>query len=87
MAEWIYLIHPPRDDFAATMTAQEKAVWAEHFARLQRLVADGRQPLRDGADICFDGRKVGILTSGNFSPMRERGIGMSKQPQSRRPPR
>lgn len=41
MAEWIYFIHPPRDDFAATMTGAEQAVWAEHFARLQRLLADG----------------------------------------------
>ncbi len=29
MPEWIYFIHPPRDDFAATMTDAEKAVWAE----------------------------------------------------------
>ena len=41
MAEWIYFIHPPRDDFAATMTADEKAVWAVHFARFQRLLAEG----------------------------------------------
>jgi uncharacterized protein YciI len=41
MAEWIYFIHPPRDDFAATMTADEKAVWSVHFERFQRLLADG----------------------------------------------
>jgi uncharacterized protein YciI len=41
VSEWIYFIHPPRDDFAATMTDEEKAVWAEHFQRLQRLLADG----------------------------------------------
>ncbi|MFL6074952.1 MAG: YciI family protein [Mycobacteriales bacterium] len=41
MAEWIYFLHPPRDDFAATMTSEERAVWAEHFARLQQLLADG----------------------------------------------
>jgi uncharacterized protein len=35
VTEWIYFIHPPRDDFAATMTAEEKTVWAEHFERLQ----------------------------------------------------
>ncbi len=44
--------------------------------RLRGLVADGRQPLRDGADICAGEHRVGILTSGNFSPMRERGIGL-----------
>src|SRR5689334_7112764 len=41
MAEWIYFLHPPRDDFAATMTDEEKAVWGEHFVRLQQLLADG----------------------------------------------
>jgi uncharacterized protein YciI len=41
MAEWIYFIHPPRDDFAATMTDEEQAVWAVHFERLQRLMAEG----------------------------------------------
>ena len=39
-------------------------------------VADGRQPLRDGAEMCHGQERVGILTSGNFSPMRERGIGL-----------
>lgn len=41
MAEWIYFIHPPRPDFAATMTDDEAAVWSTHFERLQRLTADG----------------------------------------------
>lgn len=42
MAEWIYFIHPPRDDFAATMTAEESAVWDVHFERFQRELAAGR---------------------------------------------
>ena len=41
MAEWIYFIHPPRENFAATMTDEEKEVWGVHFERLQRLLADG----------------------------------------------
>jgi uncharacterized protein YciI len=41
MSEWVYFIHPPRDDFAATMTDEEKQVWGVHFARLQQLLADG----------------------------------------------
>lgn len=41
MAEWIYFLHPPRDDFAATMTDEEKAVWETHFAHLQSLLAGG----------------------------------------------
>ena len=41
MAEWIYFIHPLRDNFAATMTDEEKGVWATHFERLERLHAEG----------------------------------------------
>jgi uncharacterized protein YciI len=41
VAEWIYFLHPPRDDFAATMTAPEKQVWSQHFAHLQQLLAEG----------------------------------------------
>ncbi|HEY8167301.1 MAG TPA: YciI family protein [Candidatus Limnocylindrales bacterium] len=41
MAEWIYFIHPPRDDFAATMTDEENEVWGVHFERFQRALADG----------------------------------------------
>ena len=41
MAEWIYFIHPPRDNFAATMTDEEKAVWGVHFDRFQRMLLDG----------------------------------------------
>ena len=41
MAEWIYFIHAPREDFAATMTDDERAVWGTHFERLQRLLAEG----------------------------------------------
>jgi len=41
MAEWIYFIHPPRDDFAETMTDEESAVWGVHFERFQRAIADG----------------------------------------------
>ena len=41
MSEWIYFIHPPRDDFAATMTPAEIAVWGVHFERFQRLLEEG----------------------------------------------
>ncbi|MFL6129294.1 MAG: YciI family protein [Mycobacteriales bacterium] len=40
MAEWIYFIHAPRDNFGATMTEREQAVWSDHFERLQRLTAE-----------------------------------------------
>jgi uncharacterized protein YciI len=41
MAHWIYFIHPPREDFEATMTDEEKAVWSTHFERFERALADG----------------------------------------------
>ncbi len=41
MAEWIYFIHAPREDFAATMTEREQEVWGVHFERLQHLLAEG----------------------------------------------
>ncbi|TMB51760.1 MAG: hypothetical protein E6J50_03185 [Chloroflexi bacterium] len=41
MSEWIYFIHPPRSNFAATMTPEERAVWRLHFDRLQRLHQEG----------------------------------------------
>ena len=41
MAEWIYFIHPPRENFAATMTEEEDAVWGVHFERFQRMLAEG----------------------------------------------
>jgi uncharacterized protein YciI len=40
MAAWIYFIHPPRDNFAETMTDEEAAVWARHFERFRRLLAE-----------------------------------------------
>ena len=46
-------------------------------ARLLKGVATpGRQPLRDGGEVFADGVPVGLLTSGNFSPVLEHGIGM-----------
>jgi uncharacterized protein YciI len=41
MSEWIYFIHAPRSDFAATMTPEEQAVWSAHFDRFERLLSEG----------------------------------------------
>lgn len=42
MTEWIYFIHPPREDFADTMTDEESAVWGVHFERFERELEAGR---------------------------------------------
>ncbi len=47
MAEWIYFLHTPREDFAATMTPDEERVWGLHFERLKRLLAKGTPVMAD----------------------------------------
>ena len=41
MSAWIYFIHPPREDFAATITEAEGEAWGRHWERIQRLYAEG----------------------------------------------
>jgi uncharacterized protein YciI len=41
MAEWIYFLHSPRENFAETMTQEEVEVWGVHFERFKRLLEDG----------------------------------------------
>jgi aminomethyltransferase len=43
---------------------------------LTGLIVEGRQPLRDGGEVEVEGVGVGTLTSGNYSPVLERGIGL-----------
>ena len=41
MPEWIYIIHPPRENFARTMTPVEEEVWSRHWQRAKRLYLEG----------------------------------------------
>jgi uncharacterized protein YciI len=41
VSEWVYFLHAPREDFAATMTDEEQRVWGEHWERIQRLFKEG----------------------------------------------
>jgi uncharacterized protein YciI len=41
MPEWIYIIHPPRENFARTMTPAEEEVWSRHWQRAKRLYLEG----------------------------------------------
>src|SRR3954471_8593135 len=56
MPEWIYFIHPPREDFAATMTDAEQQVWGVHFERLKRLLDEGA--------LILAGPTLGTLNTG-----------------------
>jgi uncharacterized protein YciI len=42
MAAWLYSLHPPRENFAATMTDDEVAAWNLHFKWLGGLLEEGR---------------------------------------------
>jgi aminomethyltransferase len=58
-------------------TALEKERADGPRRRLRGLVADGRQPPRQGSAVEVDGDVVGTVTSGNFSPMRRCGIALA----------
>ncbi len=49
---FVYLLRPVRPGFVETMTPREEAVVEEHFAHLERLLAEGRLIL---AGPCLDG--------------------------------
>ena len=60
------------------------ALEAERSAGVRRLLrgleVDGRQPPRAGQQVVRDGAVIGEVTSGNFSPMLERGIAFAFLP-------
>jgi aminomethyltransferase len=45
--------------------------------RLRGIEVDGRQPPRDGYPVTAGGEEVGAISSGNFSPVLGRGIGLA----------
>ena len=57
------------------------AVAAERDAgparRLRGIALEGRRPPREGQAVLLDGEQVGTVTSGNFSPVLERGIALA----------
>ena len=67
MSTWIYLLHPPRENFAATMTEDEVAAWNRHFEWLGGLFEEGRLmmagatggPINTGMAI-FDAADEGV---------------------------
>jgi aminomethyltransferase len=45
--------------------------------RLRGIVLDGRRPPREGQEVTVDGSPAGVVSSGNFSPVLERGIALA----------
>ncbi len=64
-----------KEDFTGRAALEDERA-AGPGRRLRGVVAEGRQPLRAGSELRSGDAEVGVLTSGNFSPMRERGIGL-----------
>jgi aminomethyltransferase len=61
---------------AALMAERERGV----PRRLRGLRADSRQPPRQGCPVLIEGKPAGEITSGNFSPVLDRGIGLALLP-------
>lgn len=57
----------------AVMAEQQSGV----HRRLFGIVTEGRRPPRADSEVLADGRHVGVVTSGNFSPVLEKGIGLA----------
>ncbi len=75
-AELGWVVGWAKGDFVGRAALEEERIEGP-ARRLRGLVAEGRQPLRDGAEVQVGGERVGYVTSGNFSPMRQRGIGLA----------
>ena len=58
MSEWIFFMHPPRDDFRVTMTDDEVFAFGAHSDWMQGLVDDGSLIL---AGPCLGRENTGIL--------------------------
>jgi aminomethyltransferase len=61
---------------AALMAERDRGV----ARRLRGLSVDGRRPPRADQGVLIDGQEVGVVTSGNFSPMLGHGIALAFLP-------
>ena len=41
MSEWVFFMHPPREDFIATMSDAERDAFSEHAVWLRKLLDEG----------------------------------------------
>jgi aminomethyltransferase len=64
-----------KDDFVGRTALLTQRDTGQH-RWLTAFATANRQPLREGATVLVDGNVVGTLSSGNYSPILERGIGL-----------
>jgi len=72
--QWVVAWHKPSFPGRAALEAERAA---GPVRRLRGLLADGRQPARQGCAVAAGGSGVGTVTSGNYSPVLERGIALA----------
>ena len=65
-----------KDDFRGRV-ALEAEREAGPSRRLRGILLEGRRPAREGQAVTAGGEPAGTVTSGNFSPMLERGIALA----------
>jgi aminomethyltransferase len=68
-----------KDDFAGRAPLDAERARGPHRL-LDGIVVEGRRPPRAGQAVLVDGAPVGEITSGNFSPLLERGIALGFLP-------
>jgi len=73
---WVVAWHKDFRGKAALEAERQRGV----HRRLRGLVAEGRRPPRADQAVLLDGQPVGTVTSGNFSPVLERGIALAFLP-------
>jgi hypothetical protein len=56
MSAWLYSLHPPRENFAATMTDDEVAAWNLHFKWLGGLLEEDQ--------LVLAGASLGAVNTG-----------------------
>jgi aminomethyltransferase len=74
-----WVVRFDKDDFrgrAPLLAEQERGV----ERRLTGLVVDGRRPPREGQSVRLGDEQIGVITSGNFSPVLEQGIALAFLP-------
>ncbi|NNN03764.1 MAG: glycine cleavage system aminomethyltransferase GcvT [Acidimicrobiaceae bacterium] len=70
---WVLGWKKPTFRGRAAVEAERERGPARH---LTGVVSETRQPLREGSTIVLEGEVLGVLSSGNYSPILERGLGL-----------
>lgn len=71
-----WVVRMDKGDFRGRAALEAEAA-AGVPKRLHGLLVDGRRPPREGQAVKLDGVDIGVVSSGNFSPVREQGIALA----------